>query len=68
MLTGEVNLYKRGRGFEFGTIENKSSQQSEREFNSGPSKYKFVALTAVNGKITAWCQTDMSLEDYTKIC
>ena len=63
-------FYKRGRGsaFEFGTTENKSSQQSERELNSGPLKYKFIALTAVNGKITAWCHKDMSLKDYTKVC
>ena len=65
-------FYKRGRGsgFEFGTTENKSSQQSERDLNWGSLKYKFIALTAVNlnGKITAWCQTDMSLKDYTKLC
>ena len=26
----------------------------------GPPKYKFIALIAVNGQITAWCQTDVS--------
>ena len=47
-------FYKRGRaGFELGTTEKKSSQQSERELNLGPPKYKFIALAAVNGKITA---------------
>ena len=63
-------FYQRGRGsgFEFGTTENKSSQRSELDLNSGSLKYKFVALTAVNGKITASCQTDMSLKDYTKVC
>ena len=53
-------FHKRGRGFELGTTKNKFSQPSERDLNSEPLKYKFIALTAVNGKITAWCQTDVS--------
>ena len=36
---------KRGRGFELGTIVNKSSEQLERELNSGPSNCKSCALT-----------------------
>ena len=39
-------IYKCDRGFELGTTENKSSWQSERDFNSGTSNCKFSALTA----------------------
>ena len=37
--------YRRGRGFELGTAENKSSYRSVRNLNSGPLNYKFSALT-----------------------
>ena len=39
-------FYKRGRGFELGTTENKSCKRSGRDLNSGPPNYKSSALTA----------------------
>ena len=40
-----VNFYKRGRGFELTTTENKSSNRSEYDLNSGPLNCKSSALT-----------------------
>ena len=45
----EVNqlaIYKRDRGFELGTTDNKSSQRSERDLNSGPPNCNSSALTS----------------------
>ena len=39
-------IHKRGRGFELGTTENKSSWRSGRDLNSGPPNCKTTALTA----------------------
>ena len=39
-------IYKHGRGFELGTTENKSSQRSGRDLNTGPPNCKSSALTA----------------------
>ena len=48
--TNQLSIYKRGRGFELGTTENKSTQRcqrSGRDLKSGPPNYKFSrALTA----------------------
>ena len=41
----QLVIYKCGRGFELGTTENKSSQRSERDLNSGPPIRKSSALT-----------------------
>ena len=38
-------IYKRGRGFELGTTENKSSKRSGWDLNSGPPNCKSSALT-----------------------
>ena len=38
-------IYKRSRGFELRTTENKTSQRSERDWNSGPPNFKSSALT-----------------------
>ena len=38
-------IYKRGRGFELGTTENKSSKWPERDSNPGPPDCKSDALT-----------------------
>ena len=40
-----VNFYKRGRGFELTTTENKSSNRSEYDLNSGPLNCTSSALT-----------------------
>ena len=39
-------IYKRGRGFELGTTENKSSKSPERDSNRGPPDCESEALTA----------------------
>ena len=39
-------IYKRDRGFELGTTENKSSKRSGRDLYSGPPNFKSSALTA----------------------
>ena len=38
-------IYKRGRGFELGTTENKSSKWPERDSNQGPPDFESDALT-----------------------
>ena len=38
-------IYKRGRGFELGTTENKSSKWPERDANPGPPDSEYDALT-----------------------
>ena len=38
-------IYKRGRGFELGTTENKSSKWPERDSNPGPPDCESDALT-----------------------
>ena len=38
-------IYKRGRGFELGTTENKSSKWPERDLNPGPPDCESDALT-----------------------
>ena len=38
-------FYKRGRGCELGTSENKSTYWSEQDLHSGPPNYKSIILT-----------------------
>ena len=38
-------IYKRGRGFELATTENKSSKSPERDWSPGPPDYESNALT-----------------------
>ena len=49
--------YKRGRA---GQPRTNPANSQSGSWTRGPPKYKFIALTAVNGKITAWCQTGVS--------
>ena len=42
----QLAIYKRGRGFELGTTENKSSKRSGRDLNPRPPNCKSSALTA----------------------
>ena len=42
----QLAIYKRGRGFELGTTENKSSWRSVRDLNLGPPNCKSGAQTA----------------------
>ena len=44
--TNQLAIYKRYRGVELRTTENKSSQRSGQDLNSGPPNYKPSALTA----------------------
>ena len=67
MLTGEVNLYKRGRGFEFGTIENKSSQHVRAGVQLGAFEIQVRGSNSSEWENYSLV-SDMSLEDYTKIC
>ena len=41
----QLAIYKRGRGFELGTTENKSSESPERDWSPGPPDCESVALT-----------------------
>ena len=41
----QLAIYKRGRGFELGTTENKSSKWPERDLNQGPPDCECDALT-----------------------
>ena len=49
--------YKRGRA---GQPRTNPANSQSGSWTRGPPKYKFIALTALNGKITAWCQTGVS--------
>ena len=41
----QMAIYNRGRGFELGTTESKSSKWPEQDSNPGPPKYEPDALT-----------------------
>ena len=43
----QLAIYKRGRGFELGTTENKSSKWPERDSNPGPPDCESDALTTL---------------------